>query len=275
MRRSGMADRRSSMINFLLILPLGYLMILVVLYFNQDNMIFLPTVETEEDLDRAAAAEGFEPWFNAKGERIGWQAKAGDPSQPLLICGGNAGNALNRAYYHSYLAGQGFEGKTYIVEYPGYGARPGTPSEKALTAAAVEALDTLAAQPGRTIRVIGESLGSGVASALAAVRPDKIAGLVLVTPFDSLVGAASSHYPWLPVSLLVRTRFDSAENLKSYPGPVAFILGEGDTTVPTTLGEKLYESYQGRKHRWLVPDAGHDCSDFIGREWRQVDEFLH
>lgn len=269
-----MADRRSSMINLLLVLPLGYLMILVVLYLNQDNMIFLPTVDTAENLDRAAAAEDFEPWMNARGERIGWQSKGGDASQALLICGGNAGNALDRAYYRSYLANQGFDWKTFIVEYPGYGARPGSPGEKALTAAAVEALDTLAAQPGRTIRVIGESLGSGVASALAAARPDKIAGLVLVTPFDSLVNAAGSHYPWLPVPLLVRTRFDSKENLKAYPGPVAFILGEGDRTVPTALGEKLYEGYQGRKHRWLVPEAGHDCSDFVGREWRQVAAFL-
>ncbi len=269
-----MAVRRSSMINLLLILPLGYLMILVVLYFNQDNMVFVPTRDTAESLDRAAAAEDFEPWHNPDGERIGWQSRGGDASQALLICGGNGGYALGRAYYRPYLADQGFPWKIFIVEYPGYGARPGAPGEKSLTAAAVEALDTLAAQPGRTIRVVGESLGSGVASALAAARPARIAGLVLVTPFDSLVSAAGSHYPWLPVSLLLRTRFDSANNLKKYPGPVAFILGEGDRTVPTALGEKLYQAYEGRKHRWLAPGAGHDCSDFIGQEWGEVAAFL-
>ncbi len=249
-------------------------MILAVLYFRQDQMVFVPTLDTEGNLDRAAAAEDFELWMNARGERIGWQSRGGDASQTLLVCGGNGGHALDRAYYRSYLANQDCEWKIFIVEYPGYGVRPGSPGEKALTAAAVEALDTLAAQPGRTIRVAGESLGSGVASALAAARPEKIAGLVLVTPFDSLVNAAASHYPWLPVRLLLRTRFDSAKNLRSYPGPVAFILGAGDTTVPTALGEKLYAGYRGRKHRWLVPGAGHDCSEFIGREWRQVAAFL-
>jgi pimeloyl-ACP methyl ester carboxylesterase len=261
------------MINLLLILPLGYLMILVVLYFNQDNMVFVPTMDSEANMDRAAEAEGFEPWLNANGKRIGWQSKSGDISNPLLICGGNGGYALGRAYYRADLAAQGCDWKIFIVEYPGYGARAGRPSEKALTEAALEAFDTLA-QPGRTIRVVGESLGSGVASALAAVRGDKIAGLVLVTPFDSLTNAAGSHYPWLPVGWLLRTKFDSVNNLKAYPGPVAFVIGENDRTVPTALGEKFFAGYPARKQRWLVPDAGHDCSGFIGTEWRQVMAFL-
>ena len=262
------------MINLLLILPLGYLMILVVLYFNQDNMVFVPTMDTEANMDRAAAAEAFEPWRNGGGERIGWQSREGDPSRVLLICGGNGGYALGRAYYRADLAAQGCDWKIFIVEYPGYGSRPGKPSERALTDAALEAFDTLAVQPGRTIHVVGESLGSGVASALAAKRGDRIAGLVLVTPFDSLSNAASSRYPWLPVGLLLRTKFDSANNLKSFPGPVAFVIGENDQTVPTALGEKLFESFPGRKQRWLVPGAGHDCSYFIGSEWRQVMQFL-
>lgn len=270
-----MADSRSSMINLLLIIPLGYLMILAVLYFRQDQMIFLPTKDTEASLDREADAAGFTAWKNARGERIGWQSRGGDASSAVLICGGNAGHALRRAHYRASLADQGFDGRVFIVEYPGYGARPGAPSEKSLTAAAIEAFDALAAEPDRTIQVIGESLGSGVASALAAARADKIAGLVLVTPFDSLTNAAGFHYPWLPVSLLLRTRFDSAENLKSYPGPVAFVLGEGDLTVPTALGEKLHAGYGGRKQRWLAPEAGHDCSHFIGTEWRQIAAFLN
>jgi pimeloyl-ACP methyl ester carboxylesterase len=269
-----MTRRQSSMINLLLILPLGYLMILAVLYFNQDNMVFVPTRDTEANLDRQAAAEGFEPWFDAQGKRIGWQSRGGDDSQVLLMCGGNGGYALNRTHYRSDLSAQGCNWKIFLVEYPGYGARPGKPGEKALTEAAIEAFDTLAARPDRTIRVVGESLGSGVAGALTAARGDRIAGLVLVTPFDSLANAAAAHYPWLPVSLLLRTKFDSAKNLKAYPGPVGFILGENDRTVPTELGERLFEMYPGRKKRWLVPDAGHDCSHFIGSEWRQVMDFL-
>lgn len=269
-----MALQRSSMYTLLLLFPLGYLTILAVLYFNQNNMIFVPTMDTEANMDKEATNEEFEPWFNAKGERIGWQSRGGTPSEVLLICGGNGGYALGRAYYRADLANQGCDWKIFIVEYPGYGARAGKPSEKALTDAAIEAFDTLAAQPGRTIRVVGESLGSGVASALAAVRGDKIAGLVLVTPFDTLANAAGARYPWLPVAYLLHTRFDSVQNIKSYPGPVAFVIGEGDRSVATRLGEKFYETYQGKKHRWLVPGAGHDCSYFIGTEWKQVMKFL-
>lgn len=258
----------------LLIIPFAYLMILAVVYFSQDDMVFPAKKDSEESLVRKAAEKKFEPWKNAKGEIIGWQSRKGDASSSLLICCGSAGYALGRTYHRRYLHNQQCDWKIFILEYPGYGSRGGSPSEQALINAGLEALDTLAAQPGRTIRILGESLGSGVASALVAARPDKIAGLVLVTPYDSLANAAGSHFPWLPVALLLRTRFDSAENLKNYPGPIAFILGEGDRTVPTALGEKLYAGYQGRKHRWLVPGAGHNCSDFIRTDWRQVSQFL-
>lgn len=169
---------------------------------------------------------------------------------------------------------QNYKWRIFILEYPGYGSRAGPPSEEALINAGLEAFDTLAEEPRRKVWVLGESLGSGVASALAAARSDKVAGLVLVTPYDSLTNTARNHFPWLPVASLVRTRFDSASILNSYPGPVAFILGEGDKTVPTALGEQLYNGYRGRKHRWLVPNAGHNCSDFLRTDWPQIAKFL-
>ena len=265
-----MTPRQRSMLNLLLIIPLGYLVICAILYFQQDRMVFVPTTGTEADMDAEAFAQGFEPWKNAAGQRIGWQSVEGSSDNALLICNGNGGNALGRTYYRDYCRNRELGWKTYLLEYPGYGARPGSPSEKSVVSAAVDAIDTLSAHPGTKIWLIGESLGSGVASAALAQRPDKIAGLMLVTPFDSLFSAAGYHYPWLPVSLLLRTRLNSAENLKSYPGPVAFLVGEKDRTVPAVLGKKLYESYSGRKRLWTAPAAGHDVSDLVQQEWPQI-----
>ncbi len=265
-----MTPRQRSMLYLLLIIPLGYLAICVALYFQQDRMVFVPTTGTEKEMDEEASAQGFEPWLNAAGQRIGWQSIDGGTENALLVCNGNGGNALGRTYYRDYCRNRERGWKTYLLEYPGYGARPGSPSEKSVVSAAVEAIDTLAAAPNRKIWLIGESLGSGVASAAVAQRPGKIAGLMLVTPFDSLFSAAGYHYPWLPVSLLLRTRLNSAENLKSYPGPVAFLVGEKDQTVPAVLGKKLYESYRGRKHLWVAPEADHDVSDLVLKEWPQI-----
>lgn len=252
----------------------GYFAIVAILYFSQDRMLFYPRIDTEKNLDGIAAVQGFAPWKNARGDRIGWESIAGDTTKPVLICMGNAGLALDRAYFRPYLKAQGFDSKIYLLEYPGYGARNGPPNEKSLTDAAIEALDTLSFVPGRQILVLGESLGSGVACALAAARHDRIAGLILVTPFDSLTSAASSHYPWLPISLLLRTKFDSANNLANYRGPLVIIVGEGDRTIPARLGERLYQNAHNPKKLWLAPGAGHDCSEFLGTRWSEVDQFL-
>src|SRR5690606_14790649 len=104
--------------------------------------------------------------------------------------------------------------------------------------------------------------------------PGQIAGLILVTPFDSLVGAAAFHYPWLPVSLFLKTRFDSVKNLAAYPGPVAFLLSEQDTTTPVVLGKKLYDSYPGRKRLWVDPEGDHDVSSLQDAEWPRIVEWL-
>jgi hypothetical protein len=268
-----MNPRMSSLLALVLVVPLGYLAILVLLYLRQDQMVFLPSRDDAAELDEVAAAQGFQPWRNPSGERIGWVSDSGDPGRPLLICHGNAGYALHRAYYRDFLKGQGSLMKVFLLEYPGYGARPGPPSETTTIAAAREAFDLLAGT-GAVITVLGESLGSGVASALAAERAGQVAGLVLVTPYDSLTNTAESHYPWLPIRWLLRTRFDSAERLRAYPGPVAFVVGEFDRTVPTRLGLRLYETYAGRKKLWLVPGAGHDVSDCLGTQWGEIAAFL-
>lgn len=174
----------------------GYVAICALLYVRQERLIFFPSIVAAEELEAFARAEDFVPWTNARGERIGWQSPAQPGAPALLICHGNAGHALGRNY--SALRQRGAF-RIFLLEYPGYGARPGPPSARALVDAAVEAIDTLVAEePGRSIYLFGQSLGSGVVSLAAARRPEVVAGVVLLTPFDSLAGAAARHYPWLP-----------------------------------------------------------------------------
>ena len=258
----------------LLLLPLGYLVICAILYFQQDHLVFLPSRYSSPEMENRAQGEGFEPWTNAQGERIGWQSKQGNRNDVLLVFNGNGGCALDRSYYREYVRNHPGDWKIFLLEYPGYGSREGRPSEESVTAAAVEAVDTLAVAPGRKIWLLGESLGSGTASATVKARPEKITGLLLVTPFNSLVAAAANHYPWLPVSLLLKTRFDSEKNLANYPGPVAFFLSANDTTVPAALGRKLYEGYGGRKRLWIDPEGNHDVSGLLDKEWAEIARWL-
>jgi hypothetical protein len=267
---------RRSVTSLALILVGAYLAVCALLYFIQDRLIFFPRQATMAQLEMDARTLGFAPWETPNGERIGWQSQDGNPDDALLICHGNGGYALHRNYFASSAAASDdvLPPKIYLLEYPGYGARPGTPSETSLTAAAIDAIDLLSTPPPARLTVLGESLGSGVAAAAARARPDSIDALILVTPFDSLAHAAHVHYPWLPVPILIRHRFDSVRNLKDFPGPIAFIVAADDEIVPATLGQALYENYPGNKRLWLIPQANHNDTDRLLADWLPIWSWL-
>ena len=255
---------------------IAYVAVCAVLYFYQDRLLFFPTVVDAAKLDAIAREEGFEPWKNLHGDRIGWKSKDGDPRNALLICHGNGGFALGRNYarLRKPTAAGDPSFQIFLLEYPGYGARKGKISAQSFVSAAIDAIDTLNDDPQSRIWLMGQSLGSGVVCAAAVARPLIISGIVLVTPFDSLSSAASAHYPWLPVRLLLRHQLDSDRNLATYHGPIAFVVAGSDTTIPPRLGTRLYDGYNGPKRLWLVPGAGHNDFDELLADWPAISTWL-
>jgi surfactin synthase thioesterase subunit len=143
----------------------------------------------------------------------------------------------------------------YVLEYPGYGKRKGTPSRRVFDAAAKEAYAALRARfPDKRICVAGESLGSGPASVLASVTPppDK---LVLVVPFDSIRSVGRHHATWLPTSLILAGTWDNIAALRDYRGPVEIFAAERDEVIPASHARALAKAVpQARFH--LIP-GGH------------------
>lgn len=242
----------------------------------QRQLIYFPSRASEQGQLREAAAFGVRPWRAEDGALQGWSAARDDDRQRLLVFHGNAGYALHRSYFLQGFAEPGSGWSVYLFEYPGYGARPGTPSEEAIQAAASAALELLLAEDDRPVYLAGESLGSGVASYLAATYPQQVAGLLLITPFTSLVDVAAHHYPWLPVRSLLRDRYDSAQALSQYRGPVAFVLAERDEVVPVTLGRELHAGYEGPKLLRVEPLAGHNSMPYHrgAAWWQELSDFL-
>ena len=246
------------------------------------SFIYYPERLAEARLRPLAQAAGLEPWTNAAGERIGWKtpvrpSTARSPRPAVILFHGNAGHAAQRA---AYVAG--FQRATepqpwpvYLMEYPGYGSRPGEPSEPAFVHAAEEALAALSPIDHPRVYLAGESLGSGVACALAAQRPNRVAGLLLVTPFSSLREVARQHYPGWMVNLLLRERYDNAATLSRFTGPVAFLLAENDEIVPSELGRKLHDGYTGPKLLRVQAGQSHNTLSFNPTEawWREVIAF--
>ena len=249
----------------------GYASICLLLFLRQRQMLYHPERADESHMLADAHASGLTRWLDAKGMPIGWMTAAGSPTPPILILPGNAGNALDRTWLIAHLRRAGIAPQFFILDYPGYGSRPGSPSQTSLTDAAVAALDAL---PAPAV-LLGESLGSGVASQAAVKRPDRVRGLILITPFDSMARTAGHHYPWLPVGWLLLDRFDSASALKNFSKPIAVIVAEQDETIPVARGRHLAESLSGPKQLWTIRDAGHnDMSEKMTvQEWRDAWHF--
>jgi fermentation-respiration switch protein FrsA (DUF1100 family) len=154
-----------------------------------------------------------------------------------------------------------------LVEYPGYGGAPGSPSEKSIMESARALYDWAATDPRvdpKRIVVWGRSLGGGPAAQLAVDRP--VAAMILESAFTSVSDFAAR---FMAPAFLIRDPFDNRKALKSYRGPLLVIHGRQDTIVPFEHGRELAAIVPGAQFREL--NCGHnDCP----RDWKMIAEFL-
>ncbi|WP_251140957.1 alpha/beta hydrolase [Cellulomonas dongxiuzhuiae] len=193
-----------------------------------------------------------------------------DREVAVLYLPGNGGNRLGRLDVAREIAARGFT--VLLLEYRGYGGNPGRPSEQGLARdarAAAAALRDEGFDPARTLYV-GESIGTGVASRLATTDPP--AGLLLRSPFTSLVDVGRAHYPLLPVGLILRDRFPSAEHLGGSEVPVRVLHGSDDDVVPSRLSAELAARVGNLQGEVVVPGAGHNDAIWFGP--RLADEVV-
>ncbi len=196
------------------------------------------------------------------GQLVGYARLVEHPRAVWLICHGNGGQAANRQYIIDRLPA---DTCSYVLEYPGYGLRPGTPSMDAINAAARSAYDALRAlYPSVPIDVLGESLGSGAASYLCSlpVPPDR---LVLMVPFDNLLSVAKEHIRFLPVGLLMRDKWDNVSALSAYKGPVQIFGALHDTVIPVAHARALAKTVP--QARYVELPCGHN-------EWSLLSDLV-
>jgi uncharacterized protein len=141
-----------------------------------------------------------------------------------------------------------------------------------LFAAADEAFELLATNG--PVHLLGESLGTGVAAHLAGTFTTNVAGVLLITPYNTLTDVAQYRMPIVPVRWLLRDHFPSGEYLRRYHGPVVMLVTTQDEVVPYKFGRRLYDGYAGPKLLRESNDAGHNSIYDQGPEfWKQVVEF--
>ena len=223
----------------------------------QNRFLYFPN--DERPTETMLAAENMALWQAASSDYRGIVAAGANPAPQgtIVLFHGNGGTAFDRRFYLEPLTDLGF--RVILAEYPKYGGRPGKVGEKPFVADALETVRLVHLQYGEPVYLLGESLGCGVAAAVAAKSTTPIAGIILITPWDSLAAVARHLFPYLPVHLLLTDKYDSIANLQSFPGKISVVGAERDEILPIRHAHNLYANLpEGRKHMWVVRGAGHN-----------------
>lgn len=185
---------------------------------------------------------------------------AGDapaPNGTIVLFHGNGGTALDRGFYLPPFMNLGF--RVILAEYPKYGGRPGKVGEKHFVADGRKTIRLAYEQYGDPLYLAGESLGCGVAAAIAGQTSVPVAGIILITPWDTLASVAKSLFPFLPVKLVLTDQYDNMENLKTFKNKIAVVGAERDEILPVKHAINLYNALpEGRKRLWIIKGAGHN-----------------
>jgi len=241
--------------------------------FYQRKLIYFPPRYTTSQVDEAGRASGLERWTNRSGQIIGMKRMSSrQPAKAqLLIVYGNGNWTVGCAHYADEIQSL-VEFDVFILEYPGYADRAGSPSEKNIFHAADEALQLLSTN--KPVYLVGESLGSGVAAYLAGTQPGKITGTILLSPFNRLTSVAQERMPLFPVWLMLVDRFPSEKYLQHYHGPVGVVVDGRDNVVPEKFGIRLFDAYTGPKQIWNFPDGDHiSITEPSAKFWGEVLDF--
>jgi fermentation-respiration switch protein FrsA (DUF1100 family) len=236
-----------------------YLILVVFMAAFENSFIFFPSVYPDGDWQPEGLAFEDANFEADDGARLhGWYVPAANPKAVVLFAHGNAGNLTHRVDIIDALA-NALGASVLAFDYRGYGRSEGHPSEQGILADARAARRWLARRSGTSesqIVLMGESIGGAVMVDLAA--HDGARALVLENTFSSLADVGAYHYPWLPVRLVMRSKFDSARKIRDYHGPLLMFHGDSDRIIPVQLGQRLFDAANEPKRLVVIPFGDHN-----------------
>lgn len=236
-----------------------YLVVVIIMLFVE-NMLVYPRETAADHWEEPPDPAILDVHFTtANGVAIhGWYLEQPGSEEVLVICHGNGGNISYRGptllRFRQHLGCSAL-----IFDYPGYGKSEGKPSESGCYDSAEAALKWLAnvkKTPSERVILYGESLGGGVAVEMAKRHP--LRALVLLKTFTSLPAVGQRQYRWLPVSLLMRNRFDNLSKMGGIHCPVFISSATKDEIIPFDMGKELYAAANEPKLFFPLIDEGHN-----------------
>ena len=235
---------------------LAYFIIILFVYFYQRNLLYHPS---ENNYLNDKITFNYEEIFIETDKKIklkSWFIKKDlNKFKTILIFHGNAGNLFNRVYKLNEL--NKLDVNILLISWRGFSGNKGKPTEKSLYHDAEEAVKWLNNRGviSKNIILYGESLGTGVATELGT--SNAFGGIILESPFTSIANAAKIYYPYLPVNIILKDRYDSIGKIKNITTPILIMHGKKDNIVPQKMGLELYEKANQPKFSYFPENDDH------------------
>ncbi len=247
---------RNIFFKIILVLPIIYFSVLIILFFFQRNLLYHPDennyfgdkleVNIEEIKIKTPDQINLLGWFHEK-DIIKFKT--------IIYFHGNAGKLENRIHKLNHF--KDINVNFLIIAWRGFSGNAGKPTEKGLYKDGLSAIEWLIKRgvDEKNIVLYGESLGTGIVTEIAQNK--KFAGLILETPFTSMIDAAKNVYPYIPVKLLLKDKYENDKKIKNINIPILVMHGEVDTIVPFWMGKKIYELANEPKYSYFTKYDNH------------------
>jgi len=255
----------------LIVFFIFYVALLSVMYLSQRKLLYFPLKVRPALESLSGVYSEVKTQTAVQLTLTHWYAKRG--SSYVVVFHGNAGNIEGRGYKFEFLVDQGYS--VLLVSYRGYGDNPGRPTEKDLISDSALALEWLFKQERvspKEVVLLGESLGSGVAVALASKYPVK--GLIFDGAYSSITDVGQSAYPLIPVRWLLKDTWNSQSRIQKVKSPMLFIHSKKDSVIPFRFAQRLFQSANEPKKSLWLEHSDHNYNLEIESVKQSVIEFL-
>ena len=240
----------------ILIIIVIYFSFLVFLYFYQRNLLYHPNENNYSGDKILVDIKKVKILTSDNIELLGWyHEKNLKDYKTLIFFHGNAGSLENRIHKLNHF--KEMKINFLIIAWRGFSGNDGKPTEQGLYLDGSSAIDWLKKKgiDEKSLILYGESLGTGVATHLAQKK--SYAGVILETPFTSMIDAAKTFYPYIPVNLLLKDKFENYKKIKNINSPILVMHGEADQIVPFSMGKKIYEIANEPKYSYFTKYDNH------------------
>ena len=250
-----------------------YFFILVYTYIFQRNLLYHPGENNYFGDQLKVEVEKVKIKTQDNIELLSWyHSKNIDSYKTILFLHGNAGSLENRIHKINHFKDMNIN--FLLIAWRGFNGNKGKPTEKGLYEDARSAVAWLKSKgiKENNIVIYGESLGTGVATEIAQKK--NFAGVILESPFTSMIDAGKTKYPYLPVRLLLKDKYESNKKIKNIKSPILIMHGKVDKIVPFYMGKKMYELANQPKY-FYFSDYDDHMMEYNEKLLKILKEFIY